>query len=214
MEVVCILDRSGSMSDLTNDTIGGFNDYIKSLKKLDEDVKLSLVLFDDKYDLVYDGVAIEKVKKLDDKTYFARGSTALLDAVGKAINTVGERLAKTAEDERPGKVIFFVTTDGQENASVEFAGNKIKEMVEHQKGKYNWDFIFAGANIDSFATGASVGFSHNFTANYVATPKGTSDLFATAALYTTNLCRSVSSGVAYTEELQDVYNKVSNESKA
>jgi len=130
-EMVFILDRSGSMSNLTKDTIGGFNTMIENQKKEDGDAVLTTVLFDDMYELLHDGVNIQDVKELTNKEYYARGMTALLDAIGKTINTVGERLSKTKEENRPSKIIFVITTDGQENSSKEFTQKQIKEMIEH-----------------------------------------------------------------------------------
>jgi uncharacterized protein YegL len=170
-EIVFILDRSGSMRNLTDDTIGGFNSFIETQKGENGEATLTTVLFDDEYELLHDGVNIQDVKELTNKEYFARGMTALLDAIGKTINTVGDRLSKTIENNRPSKVIFVITTDGQENASKEFTQPQIKEMIEHQKSKYNWEFIFLGANIDAVSTATNYGItlSSNYTANTIGT---------------------------------------------
>jgi uncharacterized protein YegL len=148
-ELVFILDRSGSMSRLTGDTIGGFNSTINEQKKKEGEAVVSVVLFDDVYSVLHNGVDIKSVPELTNKEYFARGSTALLDAIGKTINTVGARLKNTPEDERPAKVLLIITTDGEENASREFSDEQIKAMIEHQKTKYNWDVLFIGGDIHS-----------------------------------------------------------------
>jgi len=185
-EMVFILDRSGSMSNLTKDTIGGFNTMIENQKKEDGDAVLTTVLFDDMYELLHDGVNIQDVKELTNKEYYARGMTALLDAIGKTINTVGERLSKTKEENRPSKIIFVITTDGQENSSKEFTQKQIKEMIEHQTNTYNWQFMFLGANIDAVSTAQSFGISGQFASNYTANSRGTDALY-------TSVSKSVSS---------------------
>lgn len=177
-EIVAILDRSGSMSCLRQDTIGGFNTFLAEQKKSSGKAKLTLVQFDDYYQIDYDGVDIQSVKNLTEETYQPRGSTALLDAVGKTIITVGERLAKMKEEERPGQVIFLVITDGQENASKEYkVASKIAEMVKHQTETYNWTFTFLGGGDAAFSQGATMGFSSNQTYNYSANHGGTSNVY-------------------------------------
>ena len=185
-EIVAIIDRSGSMHNLTKDTIGGFNSFLAEQKKNSGKAKLTLVQFDDKYQIDYDGEDINSVKDLDDSTYRPRGNTALLDAVGKTIVTIGERLSKTPEDERPGQVIFLIITDGQENASKDYReASKIAEMVKHQTDTYNWTFVFLGGGDAAFNQGMALGFSANNTHNYSANAAGTSNLY-----------RSVSKGVS------------------
>jgi uncharacterized protein YegL len=158
-EIVAILDRSGSMEPLTNDTIGGFNSFLKEQKEVPGEAVLTTVLFNDSYGLLHDRVNIKDVMPVSNNEYVADGSTALLDALGKTINDIGLKLHNTAEDDRPGKVIFFIITDGEENASSEFTNDKVKEMVELQKNTYNWEFIFLGANIDAFSAAKSIGIS-------------------------------------------------------
>lgn len=176
-EMVFILDRSGSMSSLTSDTIGGFNSMIESQKKEDGEAFVTTVLFDDKYELLHDHIDIQEVKELTNKEYFARGMTALLDAVGKTINSIGARLANTEEEKRPEKVIFVITTDGFENASIEFTKAKVKEMIEHQQEKYSWTFMFLGANMDAVGEAASLGIKTDFARTYTATAQGTSSVY-------------------------------------
>ena len=148
-EMVFVLDRSGSMSGLAADTIGGFNELIEKQKKIEGDAYVTTVLFDHEYEVLHDHVALGEVAPLTDKEYFARGSTALLDAVGRTINAVGARLGATPEEERPAHVVFVITTDGMENASREYTAKQVREMVEHQQQKYSWQFVFLGANMDA-----------------------------------------------------------------
>jgi len=184
-EIVFILDRSGSMDYLVADTIGGFNSFIEAQKQEDGEALLTTILFDDQYEILHNGVDIKTVKPMTTKEYSARGMTALLDAIGKTINTVGDRLNKFNEDNRPSKVIFVITTDGQENQSKEFNRKQIKEMIEHQTSKYNWQFLFLGANIDAVGTAKSFGISGQFASNYTANSVGTDSLY-------TSLSRGIS----------------------
>jgi uncharacterized protein YegL len=178
-EIVVIIDRSGSMFGLTKDTIGGFNSFLTEQKKnTTGKVKLSLIQFDDKYQIDYDGVDINDVKELTTETYTPRGSTALLDAVGKTIVTVGERLAKTPEEERPGQVIFLIITDGAENASSEYiAPGRVAEMVKHQTEKYSWTFTFMGGGSAAFEQAKHIGICMNNSYLYSANPNGTANVY-------------------------------------
>lgn len=178
-EMVFILDRSGSMHPLTNDTIGGFNSMIENQKNEHGEAYVTTVLFDDDYTLLHDHVNIQDIKPITTKEYYARGCTALLDAVGKTINSVGQRLNKTSEEERPEKVIFVITTDGMENASCEFTKNKVKEMIEHQQDKYSWVFMFLGANMDAVSEASSLGINTDFARTYTASDIGTKSVYAT-----------------------------------
>jgi uncharacterized protein YegL len=155
--LVFILDRSGSMGGLEKDTIGGYNSFVKKQREESGEANLTTVLFDDKYELLHAHADIKKVAPLTSKEYFARGTTALLDAVGKTIVDIGKRLEATPEAERPAKVLFVITTDGMENASREYSAEKIKEMIEHQKSVYSWEFLFLGANIDAVGTARGLG---------------------------------------------------------
>jgi uncharacterized protein YegL len=174
-EIVAIIDRSGSMQPFIDDTIGGFNSFVDEQRKTPGKAILTLVQFDDQYQIDYNGIDLEEVKPLNEETYVPRGWTALLDAIGKTINTVGERLSNTEEDKRPGQVIFLVITDGEENSSKEFTVNSVKEMVKHQTDAYQWSFVFLGGGSADFqkAQAMSMGFaaqnSYNYTANHIGT---------------------------------------------
>jgi len=168
-EIICITDRSGSMNAVWTDTVGGLNDFIKKQREVPGEAKISLVFFDTEYEMPYNGIDLNS-KTFDDKLSFAdfapRGWTALLDAIGKTINDVGSRLKKTPENERPSKVLVCIVTDGQENSSKEFTSSQIKQMIEHQTEKYQWDFIYLGANQDAFAVGGNLGIIAVNCANY------------------------------------------------
>lgn len=146
-EIIMIVDRSGSMEPLRNDAIGGFNTFLEDQKKQSGQANLTLVLFNDGYDVVVDGKPIQEVSSLNHETYVPQGSTALLDAMGKAINQTGARLAAMDEQDRPGKVIVVVLTDGQENASHEFSKAKIAALVKQQEEQYNWKVIFLSSDM-------------------------------------------------------------------
>lgn len=162
-EIVCVLDRSGSMASLTNDAIGGFNSFLDEQKKLPGDARLSLILFDHEYIVQADNAPIQQVEPLTAQTYVPRGSTALLDAIGRAITNVGERLTKTSERDRPSKVIVVILTDGEENASHEYTKQRIADMIKHQQEQYNWRFVYLGVAVDAFADARAF----NIPANYV-----------------------------------------------
>ena len=170
-EIIYVLDRSGSMGHLTGDTIGAYNAYLDEQKKFDGETRITTVLFDDKYELLYNGEKIENAY-LDHEKYYVRGMTALYDAVGKTILDVGHRLSVTPENERPEKVIFIITTDGYENASKEFTQKKVKEMIEHQSNKYSWEFMFFGANIDTAAVADEIGVNPRMAYDFEASEKG------------------------------------------
>lgn len=157
MELVFIIDRSGSMAGLERDTIDGYNSFIQEQKKVEGEVTLSTVLFNDSFDVVHNRVDIRSVKPLTKNEYYAQGSTALLDAIGRSIVYIGERLEETKEEKRPSKVMFVITTDGMENSSCEYTYKRIKEMIKHQTEIYSWEFLFLGANIDAVGVAQDIG---------------------------------------------------------
>lgn len=162
-DITLVVDRSGSMASVREDAEGGVNTFIAEQAKEPGEALLTLVQFDTEYEFLHNGVPISQVPKYE---LVPRGMTALLDAVGRAINETGERLAKMAEQHRPGLVIFVVMTDGQENSSKEFSKARIKEMVEHQQDMYNWHFTFLGANQDAFAEAGGMGIHAAGVANF------------------------------------------------
>ena len=173
-EVVFILDRSGSMSGLEADTIGGFNSLIEKQKKEEGEALISTVLFDDYSEVIYDRVPIDKVEPMSDKQYYVRGCTALLDAVGDAMHHIANVHKYARQEDRPEKTLFVITTDGMENASRKYSYDAVKEYLEMEKEKYGWEFIFLGANIDAVETAGRFGVSEDRAYNYVCDSEGTS----------------------------------------
>ena len=172
-ELVMILDRSGSMGGLESDTIGGYNSMLKKQREEDGEVLVSTVLFDDRSEVLYDRVPLEKMPQMTEKEYYVRGCTALLDAVGGAIRHIGNVHKYAREEDRPEKTIFVITTDGLENASREYSYGRVKKMVEQQKEKYGWEFLFLGANIDAIETAGRFGISADRAAKYNSDREGT-----------------------------------------
>src|ERR1035437_3209746 len=141
-----VLDRSGSMSSIASDTIGGFNTFLKTQKEAVGTCTFSLMQFDNEHTIIHDGVDINEVPDLDATTFVPRGGTALWDAIGRTIHATGAYLGKMKEADRPEKVVFVIITDGDENSSREFSHAKVREMIKHQTDKYQWGIIFLGAN--------------------------------------------------------------------
>ncbi len=175
-EIISILDRSGSMGGLEKDTIGGFNGFIERQSKIDGRTLVTTVLFDDRYEVLWNGIDAQEIK-LTNKEYFVRGMTALLDAVGKTILDVAHRLSKTHESQKPDKVIFVITTDGQENASREFTYPMVKKLIEDHKKEHGWEFIFMGANIDVSQEAESIGIDHSDAFQFEASKEGVRALY-------------------------------------
>lgn len=175
-ELVFILDRSGSMSGLESDTIGGYNAMLDKQKKEVGEAFVTTVLFDDNYELLHDRINIRGINTITEKDYYVRGTTALLDAIGKTINKITNAHKHTIEDERPSKTLFIITTDGLENASREFNDKKVKKMIEERK-ESGWEFIFLGANIDAVKVGKDFGIKEDECVNYNSDGLGTTTLY-------------------------------------
>ena len=171
-ELVFILDRSGSMGGLESDTIGGFNSLLEKQKKVEGKCNLTTVLFDHDYELLHDRINIQAVSPLTEKDYYVRGSTALLDAVGRTISKIEHVQETTAEEYRAGKVMFVIITDGMENASREYTTKKVKSMIEAEKEK-GWEFVFLGANMDAISVAAGFGIAADRAVTYRADAAGT-----------------------------------------
>ncbi len=172
-ELVFILDKSGSMSGLEKDTIGGFNSMLAKQRKEDGEVVITTVLFDDRMQVIHDREGLGTVKDLTDKDYQVGGCTALLDALGKTIKHINQVQKSLPEDERPETTMFIITTDGQENSSHEFSYEKIKKMIEKKQNKKQWEFLFLGANMDAISAAADIGIRADRATNYCCDAAGT-----------------------------------------
>ena len=166
LDVVFLLDRSGSMGGMETDTIGGYNSYLNNQRKNKFNTYITTVLFDDKYEVLHDRCSIKDVKDITNKEYYVRGCTALMDAIGKTI--------KNIEHQTDNKVLFVITTDGLENASKEYTKNSIKRLIKKHQ---DWEFIYLGADIDSYGEAASIGISRKNTYDYTKSKEGTRALF-------------------------------------
>lgn len=172
-ELVFILDRSGSMAGLEADTIGGFNSMIAKQKKEEGQVLVSTVLFDSTVEVIHDRIPLDKVPPMTDREYYVRGCTALLDAVGGAIHHIGNVHKYAREEDRPAKTLFVITTDGMENVSRTYTYEKVKEMISRQQEKYNWEFLFLGANIDAAREASRFGITADHAVDYKSDREGT-----------------------------------------
>lgn len=172
-ELVFILDKSGSMSGLEKDTIGGYNSMLAKQKAVQGECYITTVIFDNNYELLHDRIDIRAVGPITDKEYQVGGSTALLDAIGHTIHKIGNVQKHTAEEYRAENVMFVIITDGEENSSRVYSAKKVKEQIEKQKLKYNWEFIFLGANIDAVRTAEQFGIGEDRAMDYIADSHGT-----------------------------------------
>ena len=172
-EIVFILDRSGSMSGLEADTIGGFNSMIEKQKNAEGEALISTVLFDNTSEVIHDRVSVQSIKPMTRDDYTVRGCTALLDAIGGAIHHIGNVHKYARAEDVPEHTLFVITTDGMENASHRYSSEKVKKMIERQKEKYGWEFLFLGANIDAVETARHFGISEDRAVNYHSDSEGT-----------------------------------------
>ena len=180
-EIVFILDRSGSMAGLEDDTIGGFNAMIEKQKREEGEALVSTVLFDNESEVIHDRVDIQRIEPMTRKEYYVRGCTALLDAVGGAIHHIGNVHKYAREEDRPEKTLLVITTDGMENASRKYSYDRLKVMIERKKEKYGWEFLFLGANIDAAKEAARFGINADRAANYHADHMGTGLVYETVS---------------------------------
>ena len=193
-ELVFILDRSGSMAGLERDTIGGFNSMITKQRKEPGEAYVSTILFDNHREVIHDRVDIQRIEPMTQEQYYVRGSTALLDAVGNSIRHIANVHKYAREEDRPEKTLFIITTDGMENASREYSYERVRKMIEHEKEKYGWEFVFLGANIDAAKEAARFGIDESCAANYHADSKGTAVIYEAMSEVVGNVraCRPMS----------------------
>lgn len=177
VEVGFVIDASGSMEHLRNDTIGGFNSVIESQKSQEGETRISAVVFNSNVKKVYDNTPVDDIIPLSKDTYKTWGCTALYDAMGTLIDSIGERLANTSEEERPRKVLVVVITDGEENASEDYTFKDIQERVERQQNVYSWEFIFLGADMNAMHQAQSMGFKHEYTKVYAQNSRGVDSVY-------------------------------------
>lgn len=180
-ELVFILDRSGSMAGLESDTIGGFNAMIEKQKKEEGECYISTVLFDHESQVLHDRVKLSEISPMTDRDYTVRGCTALIDALGGAIHHIGNIHKYARAEDVPEHTMFVITTDGMENASQRYSAEQVKSMIERQKSRYGWEFLFIGANIDAIETAKRYGIDENRAVNYNADAKGTDILYESVA---------------------------------
>jgi len=196
-DITVVLDRSGSMASVVNDTKGGFDHFVDDQKKAPGQANLTLVQFDTIYDFVHQGKPIAEVPPL---VFEPRGGTALLDAIGRAINETGARLKAMPESDRPAKVVFVIITDGEENASKEFTKDRINDMIKHQRDAYKWEFVFLGANQDAIQAGTQLGIAPLNSMTYAHNSKGVQAAFHTTSMNMRSFRAGSAVNMAYSEE--------------
>lgn len=206
-ELVFILDRSGSMAGLESDTIGGFNAMIENQKKETGECYISTVLFDNVSEVLHDRVKLSDIKPMTDKEYTVRGCTALIDALGGAIHHIGNIHKYARPEDVPEHTMFIITTDGMENASQRYNSDEVKKMIERQKEKYGWEFLFIGANIDAVETAKRYGINEDRAVNYNADAKGTGILYESVACAVTNVRKCSPLDNSWRENLDVDYKK-------
>jgi Mg-chelatase subunit ChlD len=204
-QITIVLDRSGSMSSVRDATVSGFNEFVEGQRKAPGDANITLIQFDTEnaYEVVFDK-ALRDAPKLTIETYVPRGGTPLHDALGRSITELGAKIGKMAEEDRPGKVIVVVMTDGLENSSHEYTAPKIAEMIKHQREVYKWEFIFLGANQDAILTGEKLNIPAVNAVTYAHAPAGTANaLRATTANVASYRITGQSAHLAYTKQQRD-----------
>lgn len=200
-ELVYILDRSGSMAGLENDTVGGFNSMIEKQKKESGRAVISTVLFDHEREVLHDRVGLDTVEPMTDKNYYVRGSTAFFDAVGFAIHHIGNVHKYARKEDVPSKTLFVIVTDGFENSSRFYSAGRVKQMIKRQKEKYGWEFIFIGANMDAAESAGNIGISPELAANYCPDAAGTHVLYENISAAVSNVRCNMPIGTKWRDNL-------------
>lgn len=206
-ELVFILDRSGSMAGLEADTIGGFNAMLEKQKREEGEGLVSTVLFDNVSEVLHDRVKLSDIRPLTDKEYTVRGCTALIDALGGAIHHIGNVHKYARPEDVPGHTMFVITTDGMENASQIYSADRVKQMIERQKEKYGWEFLFIGANIDAVETARRYGISEDRAVNYNADSRGTGILYESVACAVSSVRKSEALDASWSAKINEDYRK-------
>lgn len=210
-EIIFILDRSGSMSGLEADTIGGYNSMLERQKKEEGEAFVSTILFDDRSEVLHDRVPISKMEPVTEKEYYVRGCTALLDAIGGAIHHICVVHRYAREEDRPEKTLFVITTDGMENASRQYSYEKVRKMVERQQKEYGWEFLFLGANIDAISVAGQFGIQKDHAVNFENDSAGTRlnyDVLSRAVSHVrANACMAQSLPASWKEDIEEDYQK-------
>ena len=209
-ELVFILDRSGSMSGLEADTIGGFNAMIEKQKKQEGECYVSTVLFDNVSEVLHDRVRLKDIAPMTDREYTVRGCTALIDAIGGAIHHIGNIHKYARPEDVPEHTVFVITTDGMENASHKYTSERVKQMIERQKERYGWEFLFIGANIDAVETAAQYGIDRDRAVNYHADGQGTEVLYQSVCTVASNVRANKSIDADWSRPISADYQKRGN----
>lgn len=204
-EIVFILDRSGSMSGLEADTIGGFNSMIEKQKKEAGEALISTVLFDNFSEVIHDRISVGRVEPMTDREYYVRGCTALLDAIGGAIHHIGNIHKYAREEDVPEHTLFVITTDGMENASRRYDSETVKKMIERQKAKYGWEFLFLGANIDAVETASRFGIGADRAVNYHSDHQGTQLNYEVLSAAVSTVRSSATLGTEWKKRIDEDY---------
>lgn len=202
-DITVVLDRSGSMSSVADDTIGGFNRFLNDQRTAAGTAVITLHQFDHEFETMIKGIDVRSAHELTDKTFVPRGNTALLDAIGRAIGDTGNRMNALPENERADKVVFVIITDGHENASHEYDHAKVFEMISHQRDKYKWEFVFLGANQDAIKAATNLGMAGANAMTYAANSVGTRSAFASTSSNLRSLRAGGQSTMAYSKSDRD-----------
>ena len=206
-ELVFILDRSSSMAGLESDTVGGFNAMIEKQKKQNDPCYVSTVLFNHASQVLYDRVKLGEVQKMTEEHFCVGGSTALMDAIGGAIHHIGNIHKYIRPEDVPANTMFVIMTDGMENASRNYSSNRVKQMIERQKKRYGWEFLFIGANIDAVETAARYGIDADRAVNYHADTEGTRVVYESVANAVCSVRANKELGADWSEEIDKDYKR-------